>query len=158
MKPLLPILLSSLLALTVSGCSDKGPDQAVLDANAPVVAMSELIKESAQFTGKTITITGRFGGMCADGADFYFKDKLDLIEVIPPAAGLPDDVVIGTPLKIQGVVMVRGEHEEEGEEQERQERKGEAGDEADHETTGESGNEVEPEVKIRAVVIHTNRS
>jgi len=111
-----------------------------------------------QFTGKTITITGRFGGMCADGADFYFKDKLDLIEVIPPAAGLPDDVVIGTPLKIQGVVMVRGGHEEEGEEQEHQEHTGEAGDEADHETTGEAGDEVEPEVKIRAVVIQTNRS
>ena len=78
--------------------------------------------------------------MCADGEDFYFKDKLDLIEVIPPASGLPDDVIIGTPLKVQGVVMVRGEHEEEGEE------------------AHEEGSDPEPEVKIRATLIQTNRT
>ena len=131
--------LSLILGL-LTGCSDTDIPQAKLDPNLPVIAMSDLVKQADNYTGKTITVTGRFGGMCADGEDFYFKDKLDLIEVIPPASGMPDDIVIGTPLKVQGVVMVRSEHEEEGEEKQ------------------EEGGEPEPEVKIQATVIQTNRS
>ncbi len=131
--------LSLILGL-LTGCSDNDIPQAKLDPNLPVIAMSDLVKQADNYTGKTITVTGRFGGMCADGEDFYFKDKLDLIEVIPPASGMPDDIVIGTPLKVQGVVMVRSEHEEEGEEKH------------------EEGGEPEPEVKIQATVIQTNRS
>ena len=136
---LIAITLSLILGF-VTGCSDKDTQQTQLDPNLPVIAMSDLVKNAEQYTGKTITVTGRFGGMCADGEDFYFKDKLDLIEVIPPAEGLPDDTVIGTPLKVQGVVLVQGEHEEEGEEK--------------HEEGGES----ESEVKIQATVIQTNRT
>jgi len=134
------IVTLSLILGFVTGCSDKDTQQTQLDPNLPVIAMSDLVKNAEQYTGKTITVTGRFGGMCADGEDFYFKDKLDLIEVIPAANGLPDDVIMGTPLKIQGVVMVRGEHEEEEEEHH------------------EEGGEPEPEVKIQATVIQTNRS
>jgi len=141
MKSLSLIIITLSLTLgAVTGCSDKDTQQAKLDPNLPVISMNDLVQQADKYTGKTITITGRFGGMCSDGADFYFKDKLDIIEVIPPAAGLPDDVVIGTPLKIQGVVLVRGEHEEEGEEKH------------------EEGGEPESEVKIQATVIHTNRS
>jgi len=136
---LITITLSLILGF-VTGCSDKDTQQAKLDPDLPVIAMSDLVKQADNYTGKTITITGRFGGMCADGADFYFKDKLDLIEVIPPASGMPADIVIGTPLKIQGEVLVRSEHEEEGEEKH------------------EEGGEPEPEVKIQATVIQTNRS
>lgn len=136
---LIAMTLSLILGL-VTGCSDNDIPQAKLDPNLPVIAMSDLVKQADNYTGKTITVTGRFGGMCADGEDFYFKDKLDIIEVIPPAAGMPDDIVIGTPLKVQGVVMVRSEHEEEGEEKH------------------EEGGEPEPEVKIQATVIQTNRS
>ncbi len=136
---LIAMTLSLILGL-VTGCSDNDIPQAKLDPNLPVIAMSDLVKQADNYTGKTITVTGRFGGMCADGEDFYFKDKLDIIEVIPPAAGMPADVVIGTPLKVQGVVLVRGEHEEEGEEKH------------------EEGGEPEPEVKIQATVIQTNRS
>jgi len=134
------IITLSLILGFVTGCSDKDTQKTQLDPNLPVIAMSDLVKNAAQYTGKTITVTGRFGGMCADGEDFYFKDKLDLIEVIPSANGLPDDVIMGTPLKVQGVVMVRSEHEEEGEEHH------------------EEGAEPEPEVKIQATIIQTNRS
>lgn len=137
------LFMATILSLSlgfISGCSDNDIPQAKLDPNLPVIAMSDLVKQADNYTGKTITITGRFGGMCADGEDFYFKDKLDLIEVIPPASGMPDDIVIGTPLKIQGEVLVRSEHEEEGEEKH------------------EEGGEPEPEVKIQATVIQTNRS
>ena len=124
----------------LTGCSDKNNTQAKLDASLPVISMADLVKQGEQYKGKTITVTGRFGGMCADGADFYFKDKLDLIEVIPPASGLPSDIILGTPLKIQGVVMVGGEHKEADE---------------NHE---EGEGEMEPDVKIHATVIQTNRS
>jgi len=141
MKSLSLIIITLALILGfVTGCSDKDTQQTQLDPNLPVIAMSDLVKDADKYTGKTITVTGRFGGMCADGEDFYFKDKLDLIEVIPSANGLPDDVIMGTPLKVQGVVLVRGEHKEEGEEHH------------------EEGGEPEPEVKIQATVIQTNRT
>jgi len=139
-------LFSAFTLLTgslLTGCSDQSNTQEKLDASLPVIAMADLVKQSEQYKGKTVIVTGRFGGMCADGADFYFKDKLDLIEVIPPASGLPSGIIIGTPLKIQGVVMVRGENEDEHNEKE------------EHE---EGEGEIEPDVKIRATIIQTNRS
>lgn len=129
-------LMAMTLALTLgslSGCSDREASQTVLDPNSPIIAMSELVKNAQPYTGKTVTVTGRFGGMCADGEDFYFKDKLVMIEVFPPAEGMPSDITIGTPLKVQGVVLVQNEHHNEGDES-------------------------EPEVKIQATVIQTNRS
>ena len=146
MKVKTRIILSLLTALSLlsgtflSGCSEQNNIQAKLDANAPVISMADLVKQSEQYNGKTITVTGRFGGMCADGEDFYFKDKLELIEVIPPESGMPSDIIMGTPLKIQGVVMLRGEHEEEEKEEHNEE------------------GEIEPEVKILATIIQTNRS
>ena len=139
--PALTAITLSLILGFVTGCSDKDTPQAqLISPNLPVIAMSDLVKNPALYTGKTVTVTGRFGGMCPDGADFYFKDKLDIIEVIP-VAGLPADVVIGTPLKVQGVVLVRGEHEIEGKEERHEE-----------------GGEPESEVKIQATVIQANRS
>lgn len=136
---LMTIIFSLILGL-LTGCSDTDIPQAKLDPNLPVIAMSDLVKQADNYTGKTITVTGRFGGMCADGEDFYFKDKLVMIEVIPPVEGMPSDITIGTPLKVQGVVLSQNEHEEEGEEKH------------------EEGGEPEPEVKIQATVIQTNRS
>jgi len=60
--------------------------------------------------------------------------------VIPPESGMPSDIIMGTPLKIQGVVKLRGEHKEE--------------DKDEHHQEGD----IEPEVKIFATIIQTNRS
>lgn len=131
---LLAVSLSLMLSLvSLTGNAEPAPD-------VPVITLSELVKNAEQFAGKAVTVTGRFGGMCADGADFYFKDKLDIIEVIPPAEGVPEDVVIGTPLKVQGMVVVRSEHEEEGSEENHDE-----------------GGAPEPEIKVRARVITVDR-
>lgn len=131
------IALSLVLGL-MTACAKE--DAQPLDASLPVITMSELLNDADQYRGKSVTVTGLFGGMCPDGLDFYFKDKLEIIEVIPPENGLPSDVVIGTPLKVQGLVLVRGEHEEEGEEEH------------------EAGGEPESDVKIQATVVKTNRS
>lgn len=133
-----PSLLAVSLSLMLSMVSLTGNAKPALDV--PVITLSELVKNAEQFAGKAIIVTGRFGGMCADGADFYFKDKLDIIEVIPPAEGLPTDVVIGTPLMIQGLVVVRRERKEEGSEERHAE-----------------GGAAESEVKVQARVINVDR-
>lgn len=124
----------------LTGCSDQNASQTKVDATLPVIAMSDLVHQAGEYAGKTVVVTGLFGGMCPDGADFYFKDKLELIEVYPPAEGMPKDIVIGTPLKVQGVVLAE-EHEEQSEEKHHEE-----------------GGEKESEVKIQAVAIEVNRS
>lgn len=96
----------------LTACSDPPASKAKLDPAIPEVSLGELVKNPVAYAGKSVTVSGRFAGMCADGADFYFKDKLDIIEVIPPTDGLPQGVVIGTPLKVQGKVAVRSEHVE----------------------------------------------
>jgi len=79
MKVKTRIILSLLTALSLlsgaflSGCSEQNNTQAKLNANVPVIAMADLVKKSENYNGKTITVTGRFGGMCADGEDFYLK-------------------------------------------------------------------------------------
>ena len=140
MKPLslAALTLPFLLALgPLSVIAAENPSPAASPTAPAVVSLSELIKDADRFAGQSVTITGRFGGMCADGADFYFKDKLDLIEVIPPPEALPDDVVIGTPLKIHGVVLVRAAHE----------------DAQEHDEDGDE----ESDIKVRASAIETDR-
>lgn len=142
MKHLTRIAIPLLLMLGfVAGCTDQSAPQAKVDVSLPVIAMSDLVHQAGEYAGKTVVVTGLFGGMCPDGADFYFKDKLELIEVYPPAEGMPQDIVIGTPLKVQGVILAQDEHEEEGEEEHHEE-----------------GGEKESEVKIQAIAIEINRS
>lgn len=100
------------LLVGITACSDPSASKVKLDPAIPEVSLSELVKNPAPYAGKSVTVSGRFAGICGDGADFFFKDKLDIIEVIPPADGLPQGVVIGTPLKVQGKVAVRSEHAE----------------------------------------------
>lgn len=131
----LPLLLT--LGPLPAAAADRA-SQPASQTESAAVSLSDLVKDADRFAGQSVTVTGRFGGMCADGADFYFKDKLDLIEVIPPPEGLPDDVVIGTPLKIRGVVLVRGAH-------------------ADATGHAEASGAEESEIKVRASVIETDR-
>lgn len=136
------------LAFLLVGCSDKTTQAVQLDPSVPRVGLGELIQSADRYAGKTVTVAGRFGGMCPDGADFYFKDALEIIEVIPPAEGLPKDVVIGTPLTIQGVVLAKA-HEAGGEETSAHEQEG--SEAAAHEEGAE------PEVKVQARLIQVSR-
>lgn len=123
----------------LTACSDPAASKAKLDPAIPEVSLSELVKNPAPYAGKSVTVSGRFAGMCGDGADFFFKEKLDIIEVIPPADGLPQGVVIGTPLKVQGKVAVRTEHAET----------------APH--SGKQAESKESEVKVAAAVVQIVR-
>lgn len=114
-----PYLVSTLLALTIStpgvvfaGESAK-PTQTQSKSSA--VSLSDLMSAPKQYANQTLTVTGRYAGMCADGADFYFKDKLSTIEVLLPPSGIPKDMKVGAPLRVTGQVLVRGGEGEEGE-------------------------------------------
>lgn len=126
----------------LTACSDPSASKAKLDPAILEVSLGELVKNPVAYAGKSVTVSGRFAGMCADGADFYFKDKLDTIEVIPPADGLPQGVVLGTPLKVQGKVAVRSEHAKTAPR---------SGDKAESESK-------ESEVKVTAVVVQIVRA
>lgn len=73
------------------------------------VALQDLVAQPQRYAGQTVSVTGRYAGMCADGADFYFKDRLTTIEVLLPPGGMPEDLVIGTPLRVRGQIQVRKE-------------------------------------------------
>lgn len=137
------------LAFVLAGCSDKTTQALKLDPSVPRVGLGELIQGADRYGGKTVTVAGRFGGMCPDGADFYFKDGLEIIEVIPPAEGLPKNVVIGTPLTIQGLVLARS-HEAGSDGTSAHEQQG--GEEAAHEEGAEA------EVKVQAQLIQVSRT
>lgn len=124
----------------LAACSDPSASKAKLDPAIPEVSLSELVKNSAAYAGKSVTVSGRFAGMCGDGADFFFKDKFDIIEVIPPPDGLPQGIVIGTPLKVQGKVAVKSEHAET----------------APH--SGDKAESKESEVKVVATVVQIARA
>lgn len=72
------------------------------------VALSEVVKHPELYKGKTLAVTGTLGDMCSDGADFFFKDKFDLIEVVPPrGVTLSYKDMKGAKTRVYGKVMVR---------------------------------------------------
>lgn len=91
------------------------PQAAPATTQASAVALSDVMNQPKLYANKTLTVTGRYAGMCADGADFYFKDRLSTIEVLLPPGGMPKGLKLGTPLRVHGQVLVRGGEGEEGE-------------------------------------------
>lgn len=95
-----------------------------IDPKAPKVTLAQLIAKPDAYAGKMVVVDGTHGGACADGEDFYFKDKFDIIEAVPPA---PEVMQLkkGARVRLYGIVKVRhgnsaggGEKEEAGEKKE----------------------------------------
>lgn len=107
---LIVILLAGLLS-----CSKEGKEAigVPIDPNAPVVQMAELLKNPKTYEGKIIVMEGQMSDICADGEDFFFKDRFDLIEVIPPKEGMPAKSNLGSPLRVYGRVLIKEESSEE---------------------------------------------
>jgi len=59
--------------------------------------------------GEDVTVSGLYNGMCEDGEDFYFVYKSDVLEVILPKKGMPENLVKGTTLKVTGTVISHGD-------------------------------------------------
>lgn len=75
------------------------------EAKTPKVTLAELIAKPDAYEGKDVVVDGQFGGTCEDG-DFYFKDKLEIIEADPPAPEL-NSLKKGTAIRLFGLVKVR---------------------------------------------------
>ena len=77
-------------------------------ADTPKMTLSELVKNPDAYKGKMLLVEGTLGDVCSDGDDFYFKDKFDLIEVVPPRGkDLPYKEAKGKPITVYGKVLVR---------------------------------------------------
>lgn len=72
------------------------------------VALSEIVQHPDLYKGKTFTVTGTLGDQCSDGEDFYFKDKFELIEVVPPRGfTLPYKDMRNAKTRVYGKVTIR---------------------------------------------------
>lgn len=116
MKPyLVPTLLALAVAVPATVLAAEPAKPVATQSKSGAVSLSELMSAPKQYANQTLTVTGRYAGMCADGADFYFKDKLSTIEVLLPPSGIPKGMKLGAPLRVTGQVLVRGGEGEEGE-------------------------------------------
>ena len=78
-----------------------------IDANAPKITLAELLAKPNDYAGKAVVLEGNFGGKCCE-SDFFFKDKVDMIEVTPPADAKMS-FKVGAPIRLYGDVNVRQE-------------------------------------------------
>ena len=93
-----------------------------IDPKAQKVTLAQLVAKPDAYAGKLVVVDGTHGGACSDGADFYFKDKFDIIEVDPPSAA--SEVVQlkkGTHVRLYGIVKVRHSSSEAAEKGEKKE-------------------------------------
>ena len=95
------------VVLLATACT-KGKERfgGAVDPNAPKVTLAELIAKPEAYDGKNVIVDGQFSGACGDG-DFYFKDKLDMIEADPPSPDVCTRLKKGTPVRLYGLVKAR---------------------------------------------------
>lgn len=123
----LSLCAASVVLLFWLGCNRANQKQTTqhfgseIDKAAPQVTLAELVAHPGTYEGKSVVVDGQFNGACADGADFYFKDKFDMIEADPPQ---PEVMSLGkgTPIRLYGIVKVRHSRSEENEKQEAREK------------------------------------
>lgn len=109
LKTVTMAVMAALVLLTAgSALAQQNRYGDAIDAKAQKVTLAQLVAKPDAYAGKLVVVEGTHGGACSDGADFYFKDKFDIIEVDPPAAA--SEVVQlkkGTPVRLYGIVKVR---------------------------------------------------
>ena len=88
-----------------------------IDPRAAKVTLAGLIAKPDAYEGKMVVIDGTFSGACSDGEDFYFKDKFDMIEAVPPT---PEVMQLkkGVRVRLYGLVKVRRRSPEAGQKKE----------------------------------------
>lgn len=77
-----------------------------INPKAPKVTLAQIVDKPGVYDGKTVVLEGTHGGACADGEDFYFKDKFEIVEATPPSPQVMQ-LKKGTRVRVVGVVKVR---------------------------------------------------
>ena len=87
-----------------------------LAAEAPAqTTIAELLASPDKFAGKQVVMQARLANVCAGDGCLVLKDKLDLIEGIPPAKGKLPSFKTGATLEVTGTVQVRKPADPKGE-------------------------------------------
>lgn len=101
---MLSVAVGVMLAAASSQAADRFGE--AIPADAKKATLAELIAKPDAYHGKDVVVDGNFGGKCC-GADFFFKDNLETIEVTPPANGKQCMLLkAGTPIRLYGKVNV----------------------------------------------------
>lgn len=95
-----------LLATACNKTKGKERFGGAIDPSAPTVTLAQLIAKPEAYDGQNVIVDGQFAGACGDG-DFYFKDKLDMIEADPPSPEVCTRLKKGTPVRLYGLVKAR---------------------------------------------------
>ena len=106
-RTLVMALVAAFVVYTGSA-AEAGPQRYgdAIDPKAPKVTLANLLAQPDAYAGKYVVVNGNFAGKCC-GSDFYFKDKLDMIEVTPPGNGEQCMLLkAGTPISLYGRVNV----------------------------------------------------
>lgn len=109
-------MVSLALTGTVEGKERYGQ---VMPVNLEVVKLKEILENPKVYKGKEVVLEGNFGGVCSDGEDFYFKEGLEIVEVVPKGFPMPK-FKKGKSIRVYGVVksIEKKEKEEKGKEKE----------------------------------------
>lgn len=73
------------------------------------VTIAELLAKPDAYAGKQVIVQARLAGICAGDGCLTLKDKLDVIEGLPPTEGFKKNPKVGTTLSVTGTVKVKGE-------------------------------------------------
>lgn len=107
-------MVSLALTGTVEGKDRYGQ---ALPKGVEVVKLKEIVENPKAYKGKEVVLEGNFGGVCSDGEDFYFKEGLEIVEVVPKDFPMPK-FKKGKAIRVYGVVksIEKKEKEEKGKE------------------------------------------
>jgi hypothetical protein len=81
-----------------------------VDPKAPRITLAQLLKNPSPYEGKAVVVEGTYAGACGDG-DFFFKDRYDLIEALPPNEAMMKACKKGDRIRLYGIVKVHRREE-----------------------------------------------
>lgn len=100
--------MKKLLTLLCAFCFCGGLVQTALADEQPVKAtIAEIVAKPETFNKKLVVFDAKLVEICVDDGCLVLKDKLDLIEGIPPATGSLPTVKTGQTLRVTGTVQAR---------------------------------------------------
>lgn len=99
------------ILLAFAGYSFAADKPANTNASPERVTIAALYANPDAYSGKQVTVQARLAGVCAGDGCLTLKDKLDMIEGLPPAGGFNKNPKAGSLLNVTGTVKVRGSGE-----------------------------------------------
>ena len=101
--------LTSILIFSISGCGKKAADKyGQVIQNPTVTKIEAILKEPANFDGKTVTVQGKIIRECPTGCWFEVKENAGIIYVDLNPSGFAIPQKVGKKVIVEGKVQLRG--------------------------------------------------